>query len=170
SLPAEFKLVPGLREYLFNTIKTLSCVKVVACWAHNWISNKNSTFTAVEGIFSSCFIFWLKKRGLMLGLTFSNELIGRDEGRRCPLCWPHWFMLPLMGLLVCLIGMNCDVVMQYIEFVADRLPLELLQGNTGQGTGIQFEGGINFKTSLYPHNIKKFLHLCVWSEAVEQTK
>lgn len=77
------------REYLFNAIETLPCVAKKAEWALNWISNDKATFAerviafaAVEGIFFSgsfASIFWLKKRGLMPGLTFSNELISRDE-------------------------------------------------------------------------------------------
>jgi len=79
----------GFREYLFNAIDTMPCVKRKADWAMDWISHKSATFgervvafAAVEGIFFSgsfASIFWLKKRGLMPGLTFSNELISRDE-------------------------------------------------------------------------------------------
>ena len=78
------------RERLFDAIETIPCIKRKADWALKWISDKNSTFAerliafaAVEGIFFSgafASIFWLKKRGLMPGLTFSNELISRDEG------------------------------------------------------------------------------------------
>ena len=77
------------REYLFNAIETLPCVKKKADWAIKWINDEQSmygervvAFAAVEGIFFSgsfAAIFWLKKRGIMLGLTFSNELISRDE-------------------------------------------------------------------------------------------
>jgi ribonucleoside-diphosphate reductase subunit M2 len=76
------------REYLFNAIDTMPCVKRKADWALNWISHDSATFgervvafAAVEGIFFSgsfASIFWLKKRGLMPGLTFSNELISRE--------------------------------------------------------------------------------------------
>jgi ribonucleoside-diphosphate reductase subunit M2 len=78
------------REYLFDAIETIPSIKRKADWALQWISNKNSTFAerlvafaAVEGVFFSgsfASIFWIKKRGLMPGLTFSNELISRDEG------------------------------------------------------------------------------------------
>ena len=78
------------REYLFDAVETIPCVKKKADWALTWISDRHSTFAerlvafaAVEGIFFSgsfASIFWLKKRGLMPGLTFSNELISRDEG------------------------------------------------------------------------------------------
>lgn len=146
------------REYLFNAIETLPCVKKKADWALNWIGNKNAkygervvAFAAVEGIFFSgsfAAIFWLKKRGLMPGLTFSNELISRDEGLHCDfacLMFKHLMNKPsestvkkivmnavqieqeflTQALPVKLIGMNCDLMKQYIEFVADRLLLEL---------------------------------------------
>ncbi|KAM9354630.1 ribonucleoside-diphosphate reductase subunit M2 [Pholidichthys leucotaenia] len=146
------------REYLFNAIETLPCVKKKADWALNWIGNKDATygervvaFAAVEGIFFSgsfAAIFWLKKRGLMPGLTFSNELISRDEGLHCDfacLMFKHLLNKPSSktvtkiirnaveieqefltdSLPVKLIGMNCELMKQYIEFVADRLLLEL---------------------------------------------
>jgi ribonucleotide reductase beta subunit family protein with ferritin-like domain len=75
---------------LFNAIETIPCVTRKANWALKWLSRKNAerivAFAAVEGIFFSgsfCSIFWLKKRGLMPGLAFSNELISRDEGMHC---------------------------------------------------------------------------------------
>lgn len=80
---------PAQREYLFDTINTIPCVKRKADWALRWISDERSifaerlvAFAAIEGIFSGSFtsIFWLKKCGLIPGLTFSNELISRDEG------------------------------------------------------------------------------------------
>jgi len=81
---------PVQREYLFDAIETIPCIKRKAEWALKWISDQRSTFAerliafaAVEGIFFSgsfASIFWMKKRGLMPGLTFSNELISRDEG------------------------------------------------------------------------------------------
>ncbi|CAD6215834.1 GSCOCG00000650001-RA-CDS [Cotesia congregata] len=146
------------REYLFNAIETLPCVAKKAEWALNWISNDKATFAerviafaAVEGIFFSgsfASIFWLKKRGLMPGLTFSNELISRDEGLHCDfacLMFKHIVQKPskqrvtniikdavkieqefLTVALPCqMIGMNCDLMCRYIEFVADRLLLEL---------------------------------------------
>ncbi|KAK7944590.1 hypothetical protein WMY93_000318 [Mugilogobius chulae] len=149
---------PQEREYLFNAIETLPCVKKKADWAINWIGNKSAAygervvaFAAVEGIFFSgsfAAIFWLKKRGLMPGLTFSNELISRDEGLHCDfacLMFKHLQHKPSSetvrriisdavaieqeflteALPVKLIGMNCELMKQYIEFVADRLLLEL---------------------------------------------
>lgn len=146
------------REFLFNAIETMPCVKRKADWALKWINDQNSSFAerviafaAVEGIFFSgsfAAIFWLKKRGIMPGLTFSNELISRDEGLHCDfacLMFKHVVNKPgqqriydiitdaviieqdfLTKALPCnLIGMNCDLMKQYIEFVADRLLVEL---------------------------------------------
>jgi ribonucleoside-diphosphate reductase beta chain len=148
---------PAEKDKLFNAMDTLDCVKRKANWALNWIDNGSFAerlvaFAAVEGIFFSgsfCSIFWLKKRGLMPGLTFSNELISRDEGMHCDfaclLYTRHLInQLPdetvykiimdaveiekdfvIDALPVKLIGMNADLMSQYIEFVADRLLLEL---------------------------------------------
>jgi len=149
---------PAQREYLFDAIETVPCVKRKAEWALRWISDKRSSFgerliafAAVEGIFFSgsfASIFWLKKRGLMPGLTFSNELISRDEGMHTDfacLLFSHLQRRPhpdiveriireavaieqefLTDALPCkLIGMNADLMCQYIEFVADRLLVSL---------------------------------------------
>lgn len=148
------------KNRLFNAIDTLDCVKKKADWALNWIDNGNYAerlvaFAAVEGIFFSgsfCSIFWLKKRGLMPGLSFSNELISRDEGLHCDFACllytkhlknqlPKSHVQRIItdaveiekefiteSLPVKLIGMNSDLMKQYIEFVADRLLVEL--GNT----------------------------------------
>jgi ribonucleoside-diphosphate reductase beta chain len=145
------------RDKLFNAIETLDCVKKKADWALRWIAKANFAerlvaFAAVEGIFFSgsfCSIFWLKKRGLMPGLSFSNELISRDEGLHCDfacLLYNNHLVnkLPIErvtqiitdavaiekefvtdSLPVRLIGMNADLMSQYIEFVADRLLVEL---------------------------------------------
>lgn len=146
------------RDHLFNAIETMPCVKEKADWAIRWINDDDSTygervvaFAAVEGIFFSgsfASIFWLKKRGIMPGLTFSNELISRDEGLHCDfacLMFSHLKHKPsqetvysiirdavsieqrfLTEALPCaLIGMNADLMKQYIEFVADRLLVEL---------------------------------------------
>jgi len=145
------------KENLFNAIDTLDCVKKKADWALRWIdkgsyAERLVAFAAVEGIFFSgsfCSIFWLKKRGLMPGLTFSNELISRDEGLHCDFACLLYTkhlknMLPkeqVAGIIqdaveiekefvtdalpVRLIGMNSDLMSQYIEFVADRLLIEL---------------------------------------------
>lgn len=142
---------------LFNAIETMDCVKKKADWALNWIDNGSFAerliaFAAVEGIFFSgsfCSIFWLKKRGLMPGLSFSNELISRDEGMHCDFACllyndhvvnklPKETVIKIIAdavkiekefvsesLPVSLIGMNAKLMMQYIEFVADRLLVEL---------------------------------------------
>lgn len=145
------------KDKLFNAIETLDCVKMKADWAINWIGKGNFAerlvaFAAIEGIFFSgsfCSIFWLKKRGLMPGLSFSNELISRDEGMHCDFACllyndhlinklPKSTVQKIItdavdiekefvceSLPVRLIGMNADLMSQYIEFVADRLLLEL---------------------------------------------
>ena len=145
------------KDYLFNALETFDPVKKKAEWALRWIDNGNYAerliaFAAVEGIFFSgsfCSIFWLKKRGLMPGLTFSNELISRDEGLHCDfacLLYNNHLInkLPkeqikmiisdaveiekefvVESLPVKLIGMNSDLMCRYIEFVADRLLVEL---------------------------------------------
>ena len=145
------------KDYLFNAIETLDCVKKKAEWALRWIENGSFAerliaFAAVEGIFFSgsfCSIFWLKKRGLMPGLSFSNELISRDEGMHCDFACLLYndhiiHKLPkdtVTGIIanaveiekefvtdalpVGLIGMNADLMCQYIEFVADRLLVAL---------------------------------------------
>ena len=146
------------REYLFDAIETIPCIKRKADWALLWISDRRSTFAerliafaAVEGIFFSgsfASIFWLKKRGLMPGLTFSNELISRDEGMHTDfacLLFSHLRKRPhpdtvrriiteavvieqeflTDALPVSLIGMNATLMRQYIEFVADRLLVAL---------------------------------------------
>lgn len=145
------------KDNLFNAIETLPCVKTKAEWALRWIDNGSFAerlvaFAAVEGIFFSgsfCSIFWLKKRGLMPGLTFSNELISRDEGMHCDFACllynkhlvnklPKATVQKIItdavdmekefvteALPVRLIGMNADLMQQYIEFVADRLLVEL---------------------------------------------
>ena len=150
------------KDHLFKALETVPSVQKKGDWAMKWLSRKRGSFAerlvafaAVEGIFFSgsfCAIFWLKKRGLMPGLTFSNELISRDEGLHCDFaCLLHNKLLRGAGeniirriiaeavdieiefvtkaLPVNLIGMNADLMTQYIQFVADRLldPVELLQ-------------------------------------------
>ncbi|KAK2855821.1 hypothetical protein Q5P01_004556 [Channa striata] len=138
---------PREREYLFNAIETLPCVKKKADWALNWIGNKNATYgkpSARDGTRRSA----RSVRGPDARLTFSNELISRDEGLHCDfacLMFKHLVNKPSSetvaaiiknaveieqeflteALPVKLIGMNCELMKQYIEFVADRLMLEL---------------------------------------------
>lgn len=146
------------KQHLFNAIETIPCVQNKAEWALKWITSSKSfaerlvAFAAVEGIFFSgsfCSIFWLKKRGMMPGLTFSNELISRDEGLHCDFACLLYSTLEhgrlseekvheiiadavkiekvfvTDSLPVSLIGMNAGLMTQYIEFVADRLVVAL---------------------------------------------
>jgi ribonucleoside-diphosphate reductase beta chain len=146
------------KDHLFKALETVPSVKRKGDWAMRWLSRKKGSFAerlvafaAVEGIFFSgsfCAIFWLKKRGLMPGLTFSNELISRDEGLHCDFaCLLHNKLLRGAGaakitriiaeaveieiefvtsaLPVSLIGMNSILMEQYIQFVADRLLVAL---------------------------------------------
>jgi ribonucleoside-diphosphate reductase beta chain len=146
------------KNHLFKAIETIPCIKKKADWAMKWIKGNDDfalrllAFAAIEGIFFSgsfCSIFWLKKRGLMPGLTFSNELISRDEGLHtdfaCMLYNNYITNKPseatvkelimeavefekefiTEALPVSLIGMNSKMMKQYIEFVADRLVTEI---------------------------------------------
>lgn len=144
------------KDYLFHATETVPCIGKKADWALRWISQGSFAerliaFAAVEGIFFSgsfCSIFWLKKRGLMPGLSFANELISRDEGLHCDFACLLYSQLvhklPVKtvqniiasavaierefvkdALPVRLIGMNADLMCQYIEFVADRLLVAL---------------------------------------------
>jgi ribonucleoside-diphosphate reductase beta chain len=144
---------------LFNAMETIPAVKEKAEWALRWIDESECfaerliAFAAVEGIFFSgsfCSIFWLKKRGLMPGLAFSNQLISRDEGLHCDFACLLYNMLDykldpakvqkiicdavdiekkfvVEAIPVSLIGMNAELMTQYIEFVADRLLMSLGQ-------------------------------------------
>jgi ribonucleoside-diphosphate reductase beta chain len=145
------------RDELFNALEVFPAIKKKADWALKWIESDSFAerliaFAAVEGIFFSgafCSIYWLKKRGLMPGLTFSNELISRDEGVHCDFA-VHLHNHHLVNkvpksrireiivdalnierefitesLPVSLIGMNAGLMTQYLEFVADRLLVEL---------------------------------------------
>ncbi|MCO6359857.1 ribonucleoside-diphosphate reductase beta chain [Roseivirga pacifica] len=148
---------PVEADKLFHAIETFDAIKKKADWALKWIESPSFAerliaFAAVEGIFFSgsfCSLFWLKKRGLMPGLTFSNELISRDEGLHCDFaCHLHNNHLVnkvpqerireiivdalnierefiTESLPVRLIGMNSDLMTQYLEFVTDRLLVEL---------------------------------------------
>lgn len=148
------------KDKLFHAVENFECVGKKAKWALKWIGSKRPfaerivAFAAVEGIFFSgsfCAIFWLKKRGLMPGLTFSNELISRDEGLHCDFACLVYSMLRdkaspqsvraiireavsiekefITEALPCsLIGINEGTMSQYIEFCADRLLRELLPG------------------------------------------
>lgn len=146
------------KSKLFKALNNFPCIKKKADWAVKWINDKRSNFATrllafacVEGIFFSgsfCSIYWLKKRGLMPGLTFSNELISRDEGmhtdfavllysklnKKAKKAKVHELFKEAVAIekeFICealpcrLIGMNSKLMSQYIEFVADRLLLQL---------------------------------------------
>jgi len=146
------------KNKLFNAIEHFPCIKKKSDWAQKWIHDNRSSFATrlvafacVEGIFFSgafCSIFWLKKRGLMPGLTFSNELISRDEALHCEFAILLYSKLLkkmdktriheiikeaveietefICDALPCkLIGMNSELMTQYIKFVADRLCVQL---------------------------------------------
>jgi ribonucleoside-diphosphate reductase beta chain len=172
------------KHRLLNAIETIPSVEKKAKWALRWIEDKESNFAtrlvafaAVEGIFFSgsfCAIFWLKKRGLMPGLTSSNELISRDEGLHTEFACLMYSMLNkklsqetiyeiikdaveiekefIVDSIPCrLIGMNSDLMCQYIEFVADRLIVQLGYDKLYNSTNpfefmemISMEGKTNF--------------------------
>ena len=145
------------KDKLFNAIETFPAIKKKADWALKWIESDSFAerliaFAGVEGIFFSgafCSIFWLKKRGLMPGLSFSNELISRDEGVHCDYAVhlhnnhlinkvPKERITEILtdafniekefiteSLPASLIGMNSKLMTQYLEFVTDRLLVEL---------------------------------------------
>jgi ribonucleotide reductase beta subunit family protein with ferritin-like domain len=144
------------RDFLFRAIETVPCIGHKAQWAQKWIDSSDDFqtrligFACVEGIFFSgafCSIYWLKKRGLMPGLTYSNELISRDEGLHTLFAVAlyrtlesrsetlvHTIIKEAVALekeFICealpcsLIGMNAGMMSQYIEFVADRLAVQL---------------------------------------------
>jgi len=149
---------PQEKDKLFNAISNYPCIKKKSDWAQKWIHDNRSTFATrlvafacVEGIFFSgafCSIYWMKKRGLMPGLTFSNELISRDEALHTEFAVLLYSkLMKKMGkariheiikdavdieteficdALPCrLIGMNSQLMTQYIQFVADRLAVQL---------------------------------------------
>jgi ribonucleoside-diphosphate reductase subunit M2 len=146
------------KNKFFNAIEHYPCIKKKSDWAQKWINDNRSSFATrlvafacIEGIFFSgafCSIYWLKKRGLMPGLTFSNELISRDEALHCEFAVLLYSKLLkkvdksrineiikeavdieiefICEALPCkLIGMNSDLMSQYIKFVADRLAVQL---------------------------------------------
>ena len=143
---------------IFNSIENMPCVGKKAKWAYKWIENKEVNFATrliafaiVEGVFFSgsfCAIYWLKKRGLMPGLTFSNELISKDEGTHCYFaCLLYSYIKNKLkpeiiydiikeaveiekefiteSIPCALIGMNAEMMKTYIEFVSDRLLVQL---------------------------------------------
>ena len=190
---------PTERDRLLNAVEHIDCVQKKADWAMRWIENGSFierliAFAAVEGIFFSgsfCSIFWLKKRGLMPGLSFSNELISRDEGLHrdfaCLLYTDHIVnKLPeeqiytiikdaveiekefvTDALPVSLIGMNAELMCQYIEFVADHL-LESLHLNKVYNSTNPFDFmdliSLQGKTNFFEKRVGEYQKAGVTSE------
>jgi ribonucleoside-diphosphate reductase beta chain len=194
---------PKEKDFLFNALQNLDCVSKKGNWALRWIENAPSfahrliAFAAVEGIFFSgsfCSIYWLKKRGLMPGLTFSNELISRDEGMHCDFACLLYSMLEHKldpaevnaiiteavsyekefvtdALPVSLIGMNAELMGQYIEFVADRL-LMSLGCEKAYGTANPFSWmdmiSIQGKTNFFEKRVGDYAKAGVMTKREEQ--
>lgn len=182
---------PDEKMKLFRAIDTLDCVRKKAEWALRWIekgtfAQRLIAFAAVEGIFFSgsfCSIFWLKSRGLMPGLAFSNELISRDEGLHCDFA-VHLFNNHLQNkipteevieiitdaveiekefvtdaLPVSLLGMNAAHMSQYIEFVADRLLAELncpKQYNSTNPFDFMEQISVDTKTNFFEGRVAEY--------------
>ena len=171
------------QDYLFRAIETVPVVKKKAEWALKWITSGSFcerliAFAAVEGIFFSgsfCSIFWLKKRGLLPGLSFSNELISRDEGLHTDFA-VHLYnnhienklsrerVIEILqsaleiekefiteALPVSLIGMNSDLMKQYLEYVTDRLFMDLKVGKV-----FNVENPFDFMTNIALDNKTNF--------------
>merc|ERR1712199_18117 len=195
---------PSEKEKIFDAIHTMPAVREKAEWAVQWMQNENSfaervlAFAAVEGILFSgsfCAIYWLKKRGLMPGLTFSNELISRDEGLHAEFACLLYGMLqnPLPddvvhGIIqgaveaerrfICealscdLIGMNSELMTRYIEFVADRLLVALGHPKIFNATNpfdwmelISLQG----KTNFFEKRVGEYQKAGVMASAAEGT-
>ena len=194
------------KNRLLNAIETIPSVKKKAEWALKWISDDTSSFgkrviafAAVEGIFFSgsfCSIFWLKKRGLMPGLSFSNELISRDEGLHTEFAVLMYTMLKekpneddvkqiireavtiekefITESLPCsLIGMNKNLMSQYIEYVADRL-LQMLQLEAIYKTQNPFEWmeliSIQGKTNFFEKRVGEYSNKANPNKDIEVTE
>ncbi|OGX92284.1 ribonucleoside-diphosphate reductase small subunit [Hymenobacter coccineus] len=189
---------PKEKDYLFNALETVPAVQKKGEWALKWINSENFAerliaFAAVEGIFFSgsfCSIFWLKKRGLMPGLTFSNELISRDEGLHCDFaCLLYSYLQNKLSesrvqdiirdavtieqefvteaLPVSLIGMNAKTMSQYIEFVADRLLVALGCGkiyNTTNPFDFMEMISVQGKTNFFEKRVAEYQKAGVMSE------
>jgi len=129
------------KNHLLNAIETVPCVGKKANWALRWCDRENASFAercvafaAVEGIFFSgsfCAVFWLKKRGLMPGLAFSNELISRDEGLHCDFACMIYSKLVNKLTTQRIQDIICMAVEIEKEFVSDALPVELIGMNSG---------------------------------------
>ncbi|MFO7702468.1 ribonucleotide-diphosphate reductase subunit beta [Psychroflexus maritimus] len=191
------------KSKLFQAIENFPAIKKKADWALKWIESPSFAerliaFAAVEGIFFSgafCSIFWLKKRGLMPGLTFSNELISRDEGLHCDYA-VHLHNNHLVNqvpkerikeiildaltierefitesLPVSLIGMNAKLMTQYLEFVTDRLLVELdCEKEFGSSNPFDFMDMINLqgKTNFFEKRVGEYQKAGVMSKDKEK--
>ena len=192
------------KDKLFNAIENFPAIKKKADWALKWIESPSFAerliaFAAVEGIFFSgafCSIFWLKKRGLMPGLTFSNELISRDEGVHADFA-VHLHNKHLVhkvskerireiivdalnierefiteSLPVSLIGMNSKLMAQYLEFVADRLLLELgceKEYNTSNPFDFMDMISLQGKTNFFEKRVSEYQKAGVLNKEEEDT-
>lgn len=193
------------KDELFNALEIFPAIKKKADWALKWIESDSFAerliaFAAVEGIFFSgafCSIYWLKKRGLMPGLTFSNELISRDEGVHCDFA-VHLHNHHLVNkvskerirtiivdaltierefitesLPVSLIGMNAGLMTQYLEFVADRLLVELgcdREYNTSNPFDFMDMISLQGKTNFFEKKVAEYQKSGVMNTDVEAQK
>lgn len=197
---------PIEKDRLFRAIEEIPCVARKADWAIRWITSDSSfaerlvAFAAVEGIFFSgsfCAIFYMKKRGLMPGLTFSNELISRDEGLHCDHACLLYSMIPKEqslsekriheiicdavecekefvseSLPVDLIGMNSDMMKEYISYCADRLLLSLGHGkvyNASQPFDWMELISIQGKTNFFERRVGEYQKAGVTSNRIDNT-
>ncbi|MBG6060290.1 ribonucleoside-diphosphate reductase beta chain [Flavobacterium sp. CG_9.1] len=193
------------KDELFNALEVFPAIKKKADWALKWIESDSFAerliaFAAVEGIFFSgafCSIYWLKKRGLMPGLTFSNELISRDEGVHCDFA-VHLHNHHLVNkvpkerirsiivdalnierefitesLPVSLIGMNAVLMTQYLEFVADRLLVELgcdREYNTTNPFDFMDMISLQGKTNFFEKKVAEYQKAGVMNTDIEAQK
>jgi len=193
------------KDKLFNAIDRFPAIMEKAQWALKWIDSPSFAerliaFAAVEGIFFSgafCSIFWLKKRGLMPGLTFSNELISRDEGVHCDFAVhlhnnhlvnkvsPKRIKEILVNALdiermfiteslpISLIGMNAKLMTQYLEFVTDRLLVELgCEKEFNSSNPFDFMDMISLqgKTNFFEKRVSEYQKAGVLSKEEEKDK
>lgn len=193
------------RRHLFNAVNEIPCIKAKANWAKRWISDVTSTFAkrvtafaCVEGIFFSgafCSIFWLKERGVLPGLCFSNELISRDEALHTEFAvLMHWTLQPqnriseadaramvteavaiekdfITEAIPCrMLGMNSDMMSTYIEFVADRLMVQLgfdkVYGSR-QPFGFMERISMPNKTNFFEARVSEYARAGVMDSAVD---
>ena len=193
------------KNQLFRAIEVFPAIKKKAEWALKWIDSDSFAerliaFAAVEGIFFSgafCSIYWLKKRGLMPGLTFSNELISRDEGVHCDFAVhlhnnhlvnkvPTERILEIIidalnierefvteSLPVSLIGMNAKLMTQYLEFVTDRLLVELncpKQFNVTNPFDFMDMISLQGKTNFFEKRVSEYQKAGVLNQESQETK